>query len=1022
MQEARKRVLGLDLGTSSVGWALLEFDAEGMPCELVDLGVRHFEEVIEPKTKALKNLKRRTMRMMRKNLRRRRQRRDNLLRSLQAAGMAPHGLAPFGESSDDPREPYTLRARAATEPVTLHELGRALFHLGRRRGFKSNRGAKMASLMDDPEARDVIERAEQAVAAAKQTEGDGDADAKKEEGEILAEISSLRAELRGRTLGQFFLAELEAGRPVRGRHTDRGMYEDEFERIWSVQGKAHPGKLTDDVRARIHYAIFHQRPLRVQKFLKGPCSLERRKVRAERGQLIAQRFRYWQDIANILLTDSETGERRPLTLDEKHKLAAKLDAQAEMSWPAVRRELRLPKHTEFNLEKAKGGKLKGNRTWAQIAGRAPELWDSLDEGGKERLVETLLTIEDRGKTYKTLRRVFDEAPEVAYKLSILELEGGTASLSAKAMRRILVRMQEGMTRSEAQVAAGYEPWNEEIPRTARLANAPSQKEMTNPRVRKALGQVRKVVNAVLAEYGELSTIRIELAREMSLTKKEKEGLEKAQKLLSKENAEADDWFTAQGKQNPTRADRFWYRLAKQCGWTCPYTGKCIPQELSSMARFQIEHIVPYVRSLDDSFNNLTLCEAETNRAKGNKTPFEAFGHTPQWEHMVARAKGWKGIGTGHKIRLFCQTTTPDTDKMTERQLNESKYIAREAAKFLRPICDEVQATKGGATAMLREHWGLMQALYGVNEKSRDDLRHHAVDAVAVALTSRSIFMRATAHRKSHAGALTEDYKIPPLSDETVPPAPEWLHGRLKEKLRGVVVSHEPSRGIKDAFHKETAMGLRNPRKGVYHFRKPLASMTPGEVDSIVDPGLRAKALEMLAATGGDSAKAFADGIAQGRTVARRARIAKVLPKAPLLSLPAVASTKYFELGSYHHVEIFVDERSGKRRGRYVTTLDAAQRVRRAKHSIVDTTPPHPGLRFVMWLAANDMVLLPDEPHSIYVVQILEGTNERIILRAAHASGSGRDEFSLSKKPNTLRGTKIEVSPLGRVWEVPEGTV
>lgn len=1022
MQEVRKRVLGLDLGTSSVGWALLEFDGEGMPADLIDLGVRHFEEVIEPKTKALKNLRRRTMRMMRKNLRRRRQRRDNLLRSLQAAGMAPHGPAPFGESADDPREPYTLRAKAATEPVTLHELGRALFHLGRRRGFKSNRGAKMASLMGETEVLDLIAKAEAAAAAGKAEEGAKASEEEKEEGRILAEIKGLQAELQGRTLGQYFLEQIEAGRPVRGRHTDRAMYEEEFERIWAIQAKAHPGKLTAEVRARIHYAIFHQRPLRVQKFLKGPCSLEKRKVRAERGQMIAERFRYWQDLANILLTDAETGERRSLTLDEKCKLATKLDVQAEMSWPAVRKELGLPKHTAFNLEQAKSDKLKGNKTWAQIAGRAPELWASLGEEGKERLVETLLTIEDRGKTYKTLRRVFEAAPEVAYKLSILELEGGTASLSAKAMRRILARMQEGMTRSDAQVAAGYEPWNEEIPRTARLANAPSQKEMTNPRVRKALGQVRKVVNAVLAEYGELRTIRIELAREMSLTKKEKEGLAQAQKALAKENARADEWFMKQGKPNPTRADRFWFRMAEQCGWICPYTGKSIPQELSSMALFQIEHIVPYTRSLDDSFNNLTLCEAETNRAKGNKTPFEAFGHTPDWEHMVARVAKWRGFGTGHKRRLFCQTERPNEDKMAERQLNESKYIAREAMKFLRPVCDEVQATKGGATAMLREHWGLMQALYGVNEKSRDDLRHHAVDAVAVALTSRSIFMRATAHRKSHAGALTEDYKIPPLSDETVPPAPEWLHGRLKEKLRGVVVSHEPSRGIKDAFHQETAMGLRDPLGRVFHFRKPLTSMSPGEVGAIVDPALREKALEMHAAAGGDAAKAFADGISQGRTVARRARIAKALPKSPLLAVPSDRPTKYFELGNNHHVEIFENEATGKRMGRYVTTLDAARRVRQERRPLVDTTPPAPGWRFVMWLAPNDMVRIPDDEREYFRVESLWSTNNVVCLRDSLAASSTNKADRLFRTTGSLKCCKLWVSPLGKVREVPEGVV
>ncbi len=1008
-------ILALDLGTSSVGWALFSIDGHGEPIELLDLGVRHFEEVVVPKSGELKNLKRRQARGMRKNLRRRRQRRDNLLNALRSAGLAPEGAKPYAESEKATHEPDRLRATGVSERLELHEIGRALFHLARRRGFKSNRGAKLASIQSEPEVAEMLASAEEAEPGEAQTEE------QQEEGKVLEEIKLLREQLGKQTLGQFLWSELEAGRKVRGRHADRAMYEDEFERLWRAQAAFHPGVFTEELKSRIHYAIFHQRPLKVQKFLKTTCTLEPTKVRAERAQLVAQRFRYWQDLCNILLTHLATGERRPLTLDEKLILAGKLETQASMKWSAIRKALKLSPSWEFNLERAKHGELKGNGTAARLAGRSPELWAALDDCGKEGLVEMLLTIDDRGKLYRALRKKYDIEPGAAYRLATLELEAGTASLSSRAMRKILPFMESGFSRIEAQIKAGYEPWEDEIQPVAKLANAPGTKEIPSPRVRKALGQVRKVVNAIAAEYGRPAIIRIEMARDLSLTKDEKKGRDKANKELQKLNREAEEWYLGQGVERPSREAKIWYRLAKQCGWVCPYTGQAIPQEAASSSRFQIEHIVPFVLSIDDSFNNLTLCEAETNRKKGNRTPYQAFGNTPEWPNMVARAGQWKGFGTGHKKRLFRQQVLPDEEKMAERQLNETRWICKAAAAYLGPICGEVQATKGQATAMLRKHWGLMTTLHDAEEKTRDDLRHHAVDAVAIAFTSRSVFQKATkARKRAVEGGSEVDLTVRPLSDETVPPAPAWLHGQVAARLESMVVSHEPTRGIQDAFHKETAMGLRSPAEGLYHFRKPLASMTEGELKSIVDPGIRRLALEAFQQAGRDSAKAFAEGLDLGTSTARRARITKAVPKAPMLGLPKEAPHKFFELGNNHHVEIFEQESTGKRQGRWISTLEAATRVRQERRPLVDTTPPAPGWRFVMWLAANDVVRVDDDPRGFFRVQ--KSSNNKIVFRAIRASGVDNDDDRLMKSPNTLNAVKVSVDALGRVRELPEGVV
>lgn len=1013
-------ILGLDLGPSSIGWALFNGGADGVPTELIDLGVRHFEEVAEPKTGVLLNKKRRTKRGMRKNIRRRRERLDSLLAAMRQGGLAPTGQHPFAESGVDPLAAYRTRARAVEEPVSPEDLGRAIYHLARRRGFLSNRGTKFARIANLQEVANLLAEQEgerESTERGKKRNAEEEEKAK-EEGVILKEITELRTQLDGRTLGQYFLQELEAGRGVRGRHTHRDMYEDEFERIWSCQSSHHP-QLTQELRARIYRAIFHQRPLKEQHGFKGFCSMEPQRLRAQRGQLVAQRYRYWQDIVNLKVREPDDVEHRPLTREERLSLADFLDGRVEATWEAVRKHLQLAKGTDFNLKKSKD-QLRGNSTAVRLAAIATD-WGSMDEAARERLVETLLTISDRGKLYLTMREKFGYDVETAYRLAKLELEDGTAALSSRAMRRILRALEqrpETATMYEAQLAAGYTI--REVQQTLRIERSPNRMEITNPRVRKGLAQLRRVMNALIAKYGRPDIVRIELARDLSLNEAEKRGLDKAKKQLERENAEADRWLRDQGIQNPTRTDRFWYRLAKQCGWVCPYTGQPIPQELASTSRFQIEHIVPYSRCLDDSFNNLTLCESQTNQEKGDRTPWEAFGQTAAWEDMEARVQQWRGIGTGRKKSLFLRREAPPEDQMVARQLNETRYMSRKAMEFLEPVVGRVEVTKGGATAMLREHWGLFHALNTEGEKNRDDLRHHAVDAVAIAFTTRSVFMKATAHRKRHADGRVG--KITPLSAETVPAAPEWLHDALKQRLASMVVSHEATRKIRDAFHEETAYGLRDPlKKEEYHYRKNLVDLSVAGVKDIVDQGLRRRAEEILNATGLPPKEAFKEGIPMGTTVARRARLKKQFPKAELLPVPKDNPTKFYQLGNNHHVAIFEDD-EGNRDWRFVSMLDAARRLRldKAKHP-VDTNPPSPGFRFVMWLAPNDLAYLPEEePNTIYEVVALKATNDAVVFRVAHAARNSSSMPEFKRSVNKFKAVKLEVDPIGGIREVPEG--
>ncbi|MCL4211289.1 MAG: hypothetical protein KJZ68_11565, partial [Phycisphaerales bacterium] len=197
--------LGLDLGPTSIGWALVD-EEEG---RIVATGVRVFPEGVDRDQQGAehpKNEQRRIARGMRRQIARRARRKKALRAALVEAGLYP--AEPAEQGRLDALDPYVLRRRALTEALVPFEFGRILIHLNQRRGFLSNR-------REDRKRR-------------------------KETSELLNEISSLAASIEEaghETLGQHF-ASIRAGNPrerVRGHHTRRDMYEREFDLLWDRQ-------------------------------------------------------------------------------------------------------------------------------------------------------------------------------------------------------------------------------------------------------------------------------------------------------------------------------------------------------------------------------------------------------------------------------------------------------------------------------------------------------------------------------------------------------------------------------------------------------------------------------------------------------------------------------------------------------------------------------------------------------------------------------------------------------------------
>ncbi len=1034
--------LGLDLGTNSIGWALVREDGAGGGA-LDGCGVRIFEEAVDAKTRAPKNAARRSARLARRALQRRARRRALLRRTLAVAGLLPAELA---DGNDLERrlnalgDPYDLRGRALVERLEPHQIGRVLLHLCARRGFQSNRKTRWGKLLGDPDAADLIEEMEEQERQSDAGKSARAKDEEKEQGKVIEELAGLWNAIKAagaRTLGEY-LAGLPEGERKRARHADRQMLQEEFEKVWAAQAEHHP-LLTEELRRRIADVIFHQRPLKLQGGRIGACSFEPLRPRAAKARLESQRFRLLQDVNHLGVMDPVSQEVTLIGEELRDKLAAALERQQSITWGGIRKLLGFPRNVKFNLEEGSKDKgLTGNRTAARLRGLIPDEWDAYDDAQREGLVEDLLTIENKRALFHRLweKRGFEK--ETALRLAVVELEEGYANHSLKAINKMLPHLERGMRYSDARAEAGY---GYEAPPAgdAELLGAPPD-DLRNPVVERALHELRKVVNAVIRRHGKPDVIRVELARDLKMTSKDKANFERQQRENQKHNEEARDELAKIGVTHPSRDDQLKYRLWRECGGECPYTGKTINIHELFSAEVDVEHIIPYSRCLDDSFLNKTLCFATENRqTKRNRAPYEAYhGNSEQWEAMLQRVRGWpEGKSKRAKLAKFTQENVDGLDQFVSRQLNDTGYVSRASLAYLAALGADVQVSKGRATAMLRRFWGLNRILAGdspdaeaVAEKNRGDHRHHALDAAVVAVTDRSLYQRL-----ARVAAQNEASGLDPILKGSAPDVP---YGRfvldVEQALSGVAVSHAPLRKLSGALHEDTAFGLRSARDDgtlVVHYRKRLEDLTDAMLGKIIDPHLRAAAQER--AEQADGAKnAFKDLRERpfrhpknrvGQPV-RRVRIQENKSADQLFAVDSQrtrsgAPFKYHAYGNNHHVEIFRNARTGKVEPRFVTMMEAAARARRRKTPIVDRE--WEGREFLMSLAINDMVELDEGGlEHLYRVQKIEGANGNVVFRRHRAATLDDNSERLNARPNVLiekrNARKVNVSPIGELRE------
>ncbi len=392
---------------------------------------------------------------------------------------------------------------------------------------------------------------------------------------------------------------------------------------------------------------------------------------------------------------------------------------------------------------------------------------------------------------KALARKFGFKPEHTKLLSDISLPEGYSNLSAKALRKMFPFIKE-LEYAAAAAEAGYnhssyltKEENEKRILQPKLELL-KKNSLRNPVVEKILNQMVNVVNSLIIQnseknangeitkYFQFDEIRIELARELRKSAKEKEEMSAQIATSQKKNEKIISILKDEFKIiNPTKTDIIRYKLyeeLKNNGYKDLYTDTYIPRQVLFTKEIDIEHIIPKSRQFDDSFSNKTLAYRQVNLDKSESTAIDFIENKFQVKldeyksrvenlYTLGKRKPDEGISKA-KYKKLLMKGDEIGGGFIERDIRETQYIAKKAKQMLLCICRNVVATSGEITSRLREDWDLINVMkelnlpkyraagltqiqerkYGQNVEvitdwsKRNDHRHHAMDALAVAFT------------------------------------------------------------------------------------------------------------------------------------------------------------------------------------------------------------------------------------------------------------------------------------------------
>jgi len=842
------RLLGLDIGIASCGFGLIDTETN----KILLTGVHLFDKAEVPKTGASLALPRRLARGQRRTIRRRAARRRHVKELFINAGL-PIDFIDISYCAE--KSPWELRKDGLSRKLTPEELARVLYHLAKRRGFKSNRK-------------------------------DQKSESSKENQKMLGAAQALRqqmAEAQYETVGAYLADQPGKKRNGNGEYSktvSRDLIDKEVSILFEKQRLFGNMLATDVLEEAFKNIAFFQRPLHSVRDLVGWCSLETGEPRAPKFSRSGELFVLWQKINNLRLL-FENGEERPLEDGQRRQLFEKAHQLKTVNYTHIR-EICGPSDSPYTIKGLSYSSDKSNKkkvstlpeqddailsfeavvkeaekkAWFKMTGYHAlkdilpsqaidmDLWDTVSE---------ILSFEqDEITIEKALRdAMLSLTEDQIEKLKVITEFKGTVGHSTKAITELLSFLERGETYDKAVVLAGYQKKEKK-----RSNHLPAFEKTNNPVVDRALAQSRKIINAIYSRCQlmdiTIDAIHIELGRDLGKSWDDRQEIKKHQDANKSFN---DTLYQEMLDELGMDVGLKKYKLWKEQKGYCPYSFQYIePEQLKDPLYTQIDHILPHRRTYDDSFFNLCLCLTGENQRKGDQTPWEYFGSdSERWDQFLAM------ISSVHrnKKRNFKNTnlTESQEDAWKERNLTDTRYIARLLKNYLEEGLDfsnspvekkrRIMVVSGRITAHLRYQWGL-------NKNRAASAKHHAQDALVIAATTQSMVNKITNYKKY----ASKHHEL------EVPKPWDTFREDIIEAVNDVFVSRMPRRKMSGQLHKETICSLRRGRDGKSYIvqRIQVDELNLAKLETLVDKERNSRLYhtlkQRLEAFKGDGKKAF----------------------------------------------------------------------------------------------------------------------------------------------------------------------
>lgn len=963
-----KYIIGLDMGITSVGFATLMLDEKDEPCRILRMGSRIFEAAENPKDGSSLATPRRENRSMRRRLRRRRHRKERIKALIINNGiMTATQIDEIYESKNQLTDIYQIRSEALDRRLNTEEFVRLLIHLSQRRGFKSNRKA------------DTQEKNSEA-------------------GKLLSAVSAnhqLMEDKGYRTIGEMLYKDEKFAGNKRNKADDysntfaRSEYEEEIKAIFRSQRELGNPYTTDKLMEDYLAIYLSQRSFdegpggkspyggnQIEKRI-GKCTLEENEKRAAKATYSFEYFNLLTKVNSIkIISDSE---KRTLSDNERQAVIQLAFSKNAINYASLRKTLHMTDSERFNIsysqsdksadeieKKTKFAYLTAFHTFKKAYGNAFVDWSTEK---KNRLAYALTAYRNDSSiiAYLTDNGFDNTEIEIALTLPAFTKWG---NLSEKALYKIIPYLEQGMLYHSACTAAGYNfkaddkctsmflPTRAHIPPKHRKSEdqieAPELDEITNPVVRCAVSQTIKVINALIRERGESPCfVNIELARELSKSKADRDKIEKGQKENQANNDRIMERLKKEfGLLSPTGQDLIKLKLWEEQDGKCPYSQEDIKiKRLFEPGYTEIDHILPYSLSFDDTYNNKVLVMSSENQHKGNRIPMqylegkrrEVFQIWVENSNLRYRKK---------RNLLKATLTDEDLSGFKQRNLQDTQYLSSFMLKYLKKYLalspnstgrkNTVQAVNGAATAYMCKRWGIQKI------RENGDT-HHAVDAVVIACVTNGMIKRISEYAKyketkyqnpdtgeyfdvdKRTGEVIDRFPMPYswFRDELLMRCSEdpsrVLHDKplpnyaTDEQIAPIFVSRMPKHKVKGSAHKETIRKPYEQDGQKYTISKvPLTSLKlkDGEIENYFNPGsdtiLYDALKERLLSFGGDAKKAFAQPFHKPKSDGTPGpEVKKVkLKKRATLTVPVQQNTAVADNGSMVRVDVFFVEGEG----------------------------------------------------------------------------------------------------------------